>query len=204
MIVYIHGAHMTSAAFNYIKEKLPNHECYNVEYNALHDLEETVDRVKSEVKNLEKPVKIIGHSLGGVVGLSLLQSDIPVEKLITIGSPLGGVNIHSARVNSYFMPLMANFLPDEVSRFLKFTNQIDADSPVFRNLHRTDFDQNKIFSIVTNLGKVFSAEDSDMVVTVKSQKHFDKVNYQELGCSHTESLLRSETVEIIQRELFKV
>jgi len=204
MIVYIHGAHMTSAAFNYIKEKLPKHDFHNIEYNALEDLETTVGRVKTEVKSLDKPVKIVAHSLGGVIGLCLLQSEIPVEKMVTIGSPLGGVNLQAVRVNSYFMPLMVGFMPDEVARFLKFTNQISADSPVFRDLHKSDFDQNKIFTIVTNMGKVFSAEDSDMVVSVKSQKHYDNVGSAELNCSHSESLLRPETVQIIKRELFDV
>lgn len=201
MIVYIHGAHMTSAAFNYIKTKLPRHEQYNIEYDALGNLEETVERINSELANLKKPFKIISHSLGGVLALCVLSSGLPVEKIITIGSPLGGVNLQAVRLNSYFIPLITNFMPDEAARFLKFTNQISADSKVFRDLHKSDIDTSKIFSIVTNMGKVFSAEDSDMVVTVKSQKHFDDVRYEELNCSHGESLLRPETINIIKREL---
>ena len=201
MIVYIHGAHMTSAAFNYIKTNLPEHELHNVEYSALSDLEDTVARIRRELKLLDKPFKIISHSLGGVIGLRMLQGGLPVERLLTISSPLGGVDLKTPFMNTLTLPIVTNFLPDEVSRFLTFTKQIHPDSKTFRDLHSSDFDNNKVFSIITNMGRVFSGDETDMVVSVKSQKHYPEIAHEEIECSHTEILVRPETVRIIKREL---
>lgn len=202
MIVYIHGAHMTSAAFNYLKINLPKHELYNVEYSALSDLEDTVARIRRELKLLDTPFKIVSHSLGGVIALRMLQSGLPIERVVTISSPLGGVDLKTPFMNSLTLPVVTNFLPEEVSRFLTFTKQIHPSAKTFVDLHNTEFDKSKVFGVVTNMGKIFSSDDTDMVVSVKSQKYFEDIPYEEIECSHTEILLRPETVKIIKRELF--
>lgn len=201
MIVYIHGAHMTSNAFNYIRSGLPDHECYNVEYSAIADLDDTVNRIRRELKGLNRPFSIVSHSLGGVIGLRMLQEGLPVERLITLSSPLGGIEFRKAFISAFSRPLFQTFLPDEIAKFINFANQLTPSSKVFRDLHTREFDASRVFSVVTNYGVLFSSEESDMVVTVKSQRHFPDIQTREIECSHGEVLLRPEVVKIIAEQL---
>lgn len=201
LIVYIHGAHMSSAAFNYIREKLPEHDVYNVEYSAIADLDDTVNRIRRELKALNRPFSLVSHSLGGVIGLRMVQEGLPVEKLITLSSPLGGIEFRKSFISAFSKPLFQTFLPEEIRKFINFANQLVPEAKLFRDLHSKEFDHAKVFSIITNYGAVFSSEESDMVVTVKSQRHFSDIATEEIECSHGEILVRPEAVEIIRREL---
>jgi pimeloyl-ACP methyl ester carboxylesterase len=192
---------MTSNAFNYIRSNLPRHDFYNVEYCATDDLDETVNRIHAELKALGRPFSIVSHSLGGVIGLRMLQEKLPISRLITLSSPLGGIEFRKSFISAFSKPIFQTFLPDEIANFINFANQLTPSSKVFRDLHSKEFDPVRVFSVVTNYGALFSSEDSDMVVTVKSQRHFPEVSSKEINCSHGEVLLRPEVVKIIAQEL---
>lgn len=204
MIVYIHGAHMTSAAFNYIRAALPEHESYLVEYNAVDNLSENINRIVSEVKNLNKEVAVVGHSLGGVIAMRLLQEDLRISDVITLAAPLGGIDFRKSFISAFSKPLLQNFIPSEMAKFVNFANQLTPLSTEFINLKAKDFNSTRALNVVANYGKVFSGEETDMVVSVKSQKALaDKgVELREIKCSHGEILLRPETVSIIKDRLF--
>jgi pimeloyl-ACP methyl ester carboxylesterase len=92
-IILIHGLWMTGAEMSLLKKRLRT-AGFNViqfRYRTLaRSLDHNSERLASLIREQAAPVSLIGHSLGGVLALQLLrqQPDLPVDKVICLGSPL--------------------------------------------------------------------------------------------------------------------
>ena len=94
-IVYIHGANASPASFNFIRQYFGEHQATFITYNTETDLADVVLDVANALPKNEH-VSIVGHSLGGVIGVAVSQ--IPahsgvVDRIVTAGSPFSGSDV---------------------------------------------------------------------------------------------------------------
>jgi pimeloyl-ACP methyl ester carboxylesterase len=186
---YIHGASSTPRAFNWLHTKLPDHHRVDIKYGD-HEVGEIVPRLLKELKHSKGPVKIIGHSLGGVIGVALALRSKRVEKVFTISSPFGGSEVASYLRWFSFDPLLSHIHPR---------------SGLIRSLQKKKL-TTPVFSIVTTSGRFplsLVYPKNDGVVTVDSQVALAGPTYAELNLNHFEVLLAQETADYANEFLFK-
>lgn len=184
---YIHGANASPTSFSYIKQMLPDHDLRDVSYSCSVPVMKTITTLVARAKEEGRPIRIISHSLGGIMALHLSFNAPNVEKIVTLGTPFGGSKIAS---------LMRWLTPSQL--FDDIHPQSGAVRTLFANKLAVP-----VRSIVTTGGKlpVFH-EPNDGVVTVESQKALSGPEYIEISTNHFEVLLHPTTVDLIQEFLF--
>lgn len=182
-IWFIHGAHSSPRSFAWLKEHLPHHHGFDVEYGHSRTVLTVVDALAARLRQETKPVVLIGHSLGGLIALNLAHR-LPgqVGKVVTLASPLGGVG--AATVLRWMIPhpLLADIHPSS-----PLDSQVRHRAPPVPTL-----------SLVATAGRSpLLAEPNDGVVTVSSQTCLDGPVYVEVPVNHFEILLAKNTVDCI-------
>lgn len=194
-IWFIPGANATPTSFKYIKEHIENDPEFNefnlidISYNCQENLVKIVEVLAlSAPKN--RPLYIIGHSLGGVLATAISQRikhfSLPatVNGIISLSSPFGGSE--SANYLRWMYPSYHLF--KSISTNNRMITDLQSVGAVVPTL-----------SLVTSSGNnpLFSAAN-DGVVTVNSQRSLTGVNYVELPYNHFEILLAQETIDHIK------
>lgn len=182
-IVYIHGAFASSRSFAWLKEKLGDHPIIDVDYSCT-DIIKSVDEIEKTIKTF-KEVDIIGHSLGGVIGVVLSHRCRNINKVVTLASPFGGSKIAA------ILQLMT---PGS------FMRHIQPMSPIM--IEARQHVTVPVLSIVTTEGGSALFEKNDGVVTIKSQKAINGANIVELPVNHFEVLLDETTPKLIKEFLW--
>lgn len=188
LVWYIHGANSTPLAFAYIKSRLPEHDMVDVAYGHDQSIAELIDALVESVDVEERPVNIIGHSLGGVIGAAVAQKSTNVRKLVTLAAPFGG----SKAAGVLRWAVASNLLDD-----------IQPHSSVVSGLRQRSLTTPTI-SFVTTAGYplVFFNEPNDGVVTVQSQMALKGPQYIEKQVNHFEVLLDPTVVDQINAFIF--
>jgi pimeloyl-ACP methyl ester carboxylesterase len=105
-VILIHGLWMTGAEMSLLKKRLRAADFHVIQfrYRTLRrSLDHNSGRLASLIREQDKPVNLIGHSLGGVLALQLLQREpeLNVDKVICLGAPLldaaAGRRFHKSR-----------------------------------------------------------------------------------------------------------
>lgn len=178
-IWYIHGANATPTSFTYIRTMLPKHEHTNIIYNANDPIDETIERIAGE---LQYPVHIIAHSLGGIIAVALSQRKPDLVKSVTtISTPFGG---------SEAATRLALVLP-----YNPFIKNIHVYNPTLNSVSRIGAVVPMLRIITTAGQNYFEPKPNDGVVTVDSQEDIQgniTTHYQNLN--HFEILMCSDTV----------
>lgn len=189
-IVYIHGASATSDSFNYIRQHLRLRNEHIIEYNSDNGFHNNLEFMKHELKDF-KDIFFICHSLGGIYALHLTEYlDDRVVGACTISTPYGGAE--SADYTKYFLPF-SRLLRDIGPR----SEPIRVASNIKLNCPWTN--------IVTTRGSSpWIIHDNDGVVTVKSMKCRDDMEFIELDINHYEVVLSPDTVKIIKEKLKEI
>lgn len=181
-IWYIHGANATPASFTYIKSVLPKHKVTDIVYSANDPIDQTLDKLSKQV---DGPIHIISHSLGGVLAVRLSQiHPDKVRSVTTMGSPLGGSEMAvRLRMLLPFNVFLKNIVP---------TNQI------IRDLLAGGIVVPTLKMITTAGASPFDTKPSDGVVTVESQRALK--GGVEMAChlNHFEVLLDPNVADLIR------
>jgi pimeloyl-ACP methyl ester carboxylesterase len=185
-IWFIHGAASTPLSFNWLKEKLNPHVAVDVAYDNLVPLKDTINYIKTQIAKCDEPPLVIGHSLGGIIGAAIAQ-DVPVAKLVTMGTPFGG---------SFAATVVKWFMPTQLMR------DIAHQSPVLTSLQHSP-PKIPMMSIVSDSGLMMLGERTDGVVTVKSQMVLDGPKYMRVDFNHFEVLLAPPVAEMINEFFFE-
>lgn len=192
---FIHGANASPTSFKYIKKALEEDPEFNefslvdITYDCQEKLPDIVKILAASAPS-KKPLYIIGHSLGGVLGVAISQRikyfDLPatVRGVLTMSSPFGGSE--SADYLKWLYPHYHLF--KSISTQNRMITDLNAAGAVVPTL-----------SIVTTSGNnPLYPTANDGVVTVKSQRSLPKANYIEMPYNHFEVLVSDTTVEHIK------
>jgi len=125
-VVVVHGLWMTGAEATLFRHRLAAHG-YTVRQHHYHSGSATAATVlaglREEVLGLGGPVHLVGHSLGGLVILRLLEAfpELPVGRVVLLGSPVNGSRAAAGLVRLtgsdwMFGPMASNELLDGAPR----------------------------------------------------------------------------------------
>lgn len=181
-IWYIHGANASPTSFNYIKSQLPEHQSVDISYSATEPIGETIAKI---AKQLDRPVHIIAHSLGGVIAVVLSQLKPHfVKSIVTMGTPFGGSEIATrAAVLVPFDPFISN---------------ITTFNPILLACRMRGAVVPTMTIVTTKGGNAFETAPNDGVVTVSSQLALANATVVvQVPLNHFESLLCPSTIKTI-------
>lgn len=182
-IVFLHGANSSSNSFNYIitNLKLNSKDYTKIDYKSSNGFFLNLEIMANTLKNKEK-LFLVGHSLGGIYALHLAQL-VDVCGGVTIGTPYSGSSL--ADWAKFMMP--------------QYQLLHDVGTSSYPIVLGKEFNINVPWTqIVTTKGRVpWMMADNDGVVTIKSQKSRNDINYIPLPYNHYEIMCAPETPKII-------
>ena len=187
-IVYLHGLNCSPTIFSHLHHQLPEHEAIFVEYDSFQSIETSYEYILSQVN--KKKVSVIGHSLGGVLGLLLASRNngITVDRLATISSPFGG---SKAAIGARLL----------FPRFKVFKD-IDPKSEIINEVSKAKVPYH--LSIISTGGSLpIMFDDNDSVVSVTSQKAAQTPLKVEVASNHFEAVQNIATLNEIQKFIFR-
>jgi len=179
-IYAIHGAFSTPRMFSYLKDELSEYSWTFLKYKMTEQsIEPLIDQAMVEI---EYPCHVVGHSMGGLIALSLAGHPC-VESITTIATPYGGIDlslIQSYLTRSHFLSEIASN-----SKFIKQLHSLSVTKPTLRIISTDGFNP-------------FMWEPNDGVVTVRSQLHSATGIYKEIEANHSEVMMHPETVRLLK------
>lgn len=194
----IHGAWATKCAFNYLTKtaldigNVARIRCF--EYDCqVEPMDTIVTRAYYELKGTSSndlETIVIGHSLGGLIALSLSEVR-SVKKTITVAAPLAGLKLPKIvqLFVGYHTPVIKHLIPG--SKFLQ-------------SVHKKEYMNTRIECIVASQGfNPVIYERNDGVITYESQTKWHppeaKVTYS--YTNHHEVLQSAELIRSLEKEL---
>jgi pimeloyl-ACP methyl ester carboxylesterase len=94
-VLIAHGLWMTGVEATLLRQRLGRHgfAVHQFHYHSLLALlPQVIEELRTEVLALPPPVHLVGHSLGGLLVLRLVDQhpDLPLGRLVLLGSPVNG------------------------------------------------------------------------------------------------------------------
>ena len=178
-VLAIHGAFSSPRIFNYLQQQTHTRTVWQFWNYAGRN-----DGLATILESFQEPLHphhVVGHSMGGIMALSLLHQPW-VQSVTTISTPLGGLDV--------------NVFQNMFSRS-SFTQDIASHSERIRQL--TNLETNKpVQHIISTQGfNPWLYEPSDGVVTLRSQRAFALGATHDVSANHAEIMLSPETVELL-------
>lgn len=189
-LVYIHGANSTSKSFSFLQEKMPQHDILNLEYDVNIPFVDNEKRMAKEIRAAfgYKPISFVGHSLGGLFCVRLMNRNKHAKRTFSMAAPYGG---------SRFVGYLTWICPS-----YQLFKDIATSSNIIRYF-KTEEQTKPIMQIVTTGGgNPLMGEDNDGTVTMKSQKAINGAIFKMVPFNHFEVLLNINTVEDMKKFLF--
>lgn len=188
-VIYIHGANASPSSFNYLCQVLPPHIMSFVNYATFDRAVDVIARVAQEIEDLGEKVYLVGHSLGGVISVNISYATTLIEKIVTISSPHGG---------SEFAQRLRWFHP-RYPMLREISPNGDVIAPIAK--------RGAVVPTMCVVSKAGSTplfnEANDGVITVDSQLVLNNAEFCELELNHFETLLSTQTADIIEKFIFK-
>lgn len=183
-IFYVHGFNSSHRSFAYLESLIDSEPVKKIDYDSRKSLEDIVAQVLKQLPK-DKPITLVGHSLGGLVALLLTgRKSVQVERVITISSPLGGSKA------AVFAQWVVSGLP--------ILSDITPSSSAVRELAALK-NVPPVLSLISVGGSLpTSGEPNDSVVSVASQKAFLPAKKVEINANHFEILMHEKTISTIQ------
>lgn len=193
-LLFIHGAWSSSVCFSYLNSKLMwttgLGQVLNLEYNTqVHSVPKAVAIGRTLIEGLEDPTIIIGHSMGGVIGLGL-HDEHNVDSIITIAAPLSGISLN-------------RFLRSAILYRTPNLDDVFCGSAYLNKLHSATYHK-PVNCVITTFGYnpgIF--EKNDGVVTVRSQTEWlpSTATSHEVALNHHDVLQSDLVVELIRSRI---
>lgn len=184
-ICYIHGLNQSRHSFTYLSQEMEHNGDVLIDYDSHQPLERSITQVLRFIPKTE-PVVLVGHSLGGLIAMLIAGRGLaPVERVVTISSPLGGSRAAVyARWVASGIPLLNDLVPH--SPQVKEVAGMKLAVPVL--------------NVISTAGSLpTSSEPNDGVVTITSQKAYKHGKKLEVKANHFEILLHEKTADNIRR-----
>lgn len=181
-LVYIHGANSTSRSFNYIQHRLPEHEILNIEYDVNTPFLDNMRIMDENIKDVfnRKQIYLIGHSLGGLFAVRLMNENKNVQRTFVMSAPFGG-----SRFIGYISWLCPSY---------QLFKDISVSSDVIKYF-KTTVQTKPIMQVITSGGgNPLMGEPNDGTVTVSSQRAISGAKFKHSNRNHFEVLLDDNTV----------
>ena len=182
-VVYIHGANQSSSCWNYIREKCGFKNEVLIDYSSLDSFYANLEKMKSKI-GTKNPVFLVGHSLGGIYALHLLNH-CEVVGVVSVSTPFRGSS--AADWAKYIVP-----------QYQLFRDVGRKSRPIVEG-HKTDITVpwTQIVSISGSVPYLNGANDG--VCTVASMKHREKdMNCISVMSTHYEVMVSDNVVDIIK------
>ena len=180
-ILAIHGAFSTPLIFGFLKHELSQFNWKFVDYPLQPDNIQSVLTRAQEFEAGSSHFHVVGHSMGGLVALSL--SSLPwVKSVTTIATPLGGIDL--------------NPFQKWINRS-HFLNEITSSSKLVKTLQTNSYSQPIQHIISTKGFNPWLWEDNDGVVTLRSQRSWCAGSRIEVPASHSEVMLHPTTAQTL-------
>ena len=188
-LVYIHGANSTAQSFSFIQDKMPEHEILNIEYEVDIPFVENEKRMAKEIRATfgYKPISFIGHSLGGLFCVRLMNKNKHAERTFSMSAPFGG---------SRFVGYLTWICPG-----YQLFKDISVTSEIVKYFKSTEQTKPILQLITVGGGNPLMGEDNDGTVTVRSQKAIIGAMFKKVQFNHFEVLLNMDTVEHMKKFL---
>ena len=189
-VFYIHGAFASPMSFNFIFPLLPEHNYAHADYDCnTYSLEQCIELTIQQAQDAFKgePYSVIGHSVGALIAKAFALRKEPIQKLITISAPFGGL---------YYVRLLKY-----LSRKRTIYDDLVPNAEPLKTIRET-FVNVPTLNLITVLGnRPIIFKNNDAIVPVESMKEGefgDYVQFQEVRCNHSEVLVCFDTVEYIR------
>jgi pimeloyl-ACP methyl ester carboxylesterase len=181
-VVWIHGANQSSACWNYIREKCGFENEILIDYSSLDSFYVNLEKMKTKI-GTKKPVFLVGHSLGGIYALHLLNH-CNVAGAVSVSTPFRGSS--AADWAKYIVPQYQLF--KDVGRRSK---------PIVEG-HKTNITV-PWTQIVSTTGTVpYLNGDNDGVCTVASMQYRDgDMKCVKVKATHYEVMVSDSVVDIV-------
>lgn len=94
-VVVLHGLWMRGLALSAVVQRLRHAgmQAEPFDFGSVHaPVEDTIQRLRQRIAELPSPVHVVGHSLGGLMGLLACNrhDELPDGRIVCLGSPLVG------------------------------------------------------------------------------------------------------------------
>lgn len=180
-VVWIHGANQSSLSFKYLRSKTNFDNEILINYSSMDGFYNNLSSMISKIKK-HGPVFIVGHSLGGIYALHLLEH-VEVAGVVSISTPYRGSSAAD----------WAKFL---VPSYQLFKDVGRRSKPIMQG-HNIEISV-PYTQIVSTTGSVpYLNGPNDGVVTVASMKHRAEMEHVEVDHTHYEVMCSDRVAEII-------
>ena len=188
-VIWIHGANQSSLCFNYLSEKCGFQKETFVNYSSSKSFYENLELIYGQVEHLAQCF-IIGHSIGGLYALHLLEK-LNVKGVVSISTPFNGSR--TADWAKFVVPKYQLF-KDAGRR----AHPIISGHEIKINCHWTQ--------VVSTAGSVpYHEGPNDGVCTVASMEHRKAdMRIIQVGHTHFEVMVSSEVSKIVKNSYEEV
>src|SRR6056297_861242 len=188
-VVWIHGANQSSSCWNYIREKCGFKNEILIDYSSLDSFYVNLEKIKSKIGN-NNPVFLVGHSLGGIYALHLLNH-CEVVGVVSVSTPFRGSS--AADWAKYIVPQYQLF------------KDVGRRSRPILEAHKTTISV-PWTQIVSTTGSVpYLNGANDGVVTVESMEHRKgEMNCVRVEHTHYEVMCSAHVARIIKKQYLKL
>jgi pimeloyl-ACP methyl ester carboxylesterase len=186
MIVYIHGASATAESFTHIRQYVRDtfdEPDIALEYKSENGFEHNLAEMKGKLDG-EDRLFFISHSLGGIYALYLAN----YYKETTHG----GVSLSTPYAGSEQADYARYFLP-----FSRLMKDIGTMSTPMREARYLPSPPNWTQVVSTAGQSPWIHQENDGVVTLKSMRSREDIEYVELPLNHYEIVISDKTVSVI-------
>jgi pimeloyl-ACP methyl ester carboxylesterase len=179
-IFAIHGAFSSPRIFNFLRFRFGNG--YQWDFLDYSSRTGGIYGLVDIARTNRDPCHLIGHSMGGLVALSVANEPW-VRSITTVSCPVGGLDI--------------NILQACSSRS-DFMNELSSHGEFMRRLSKTKI-QRPVQHIVSTKGfHPWIYEPNDGVITIRSQTAASWGQTHEIPANHAEIMISDETVSMIR------
>ena len=181
-ILAIHGAYSSPFIFNYMKSQLPRTykwQFFDYRKNPEGHMGPLIDQLQ---KCISDECHVIGHSMGGILAL-WLGENLAVKTITTIATPLDGLDV------SIFQSMLTR------SPYIK---EMAHGSKFLKHIHNQPYCMPVQHLISTKGYNPFIYEESDGVVTMRSQRGWHTGEVHDIPANHAEIMMHDETIELVK------
>ena len=179
-IFAIHGAFSSPRIFNLLRLRLG--KGYQWDFLDYSSRTGDIDGLVNIARMKKEPCHLIGHSMGGLVALSVANEPW-VRSITMVSCPVGGLDV--------------NIFQACLSRS-DFMNELSSHGEFIRRLSKTKIDRPVQHVVSTSGFHPWIYEPNDGVITIRSQTITSWGKVHEIPANHAEIMMSDEMVSMMR------